>query len=222
MFEEPRLDPCSSALRGRLQGRMRFHDFCKQSFSRARPWTPRTSQTAGVGRWDDCHVESKVARRFRAIARDAQGQGPRNFRTLDAHRGDCSQRRLGPNPDRSRAPLVAGMAPTPCPERRGGRAMPPSQRALARGAQREGRAAPAFREEDGRSPTRGAFRRRAARNAGSCAPFPASRGCPSGRACAFFTTEVTMTRDSRTGPDGSALRRGRVANHSIDDGPQRP
>lgn len=222
MFEEPRLDPCSSALRRRLQGRMRFHDFCKQSFSRARPWTPRTSQTAGVGRWDDCHVDRRLPDDSRQSPRALRVRGRERFRILGAPRGDCSQRRLRPNPDRSRAPLVAVTTPIPCPERRGGRVMPPSRRALARGAQREGRAAPAFREEDGRSPTRGAFRRRAARDAGSCAPFPVSRGCPSGRACAFFTTEVTVTRDARTGPDGSAIRRGRVANHSVDDGPQRP
>jgi hypothetical protein len=56
----------------------------------------------------------------------------------------------------------------------------------------------------------------------SSAPLSGSRSLPDGRACAFFTIQVTVARDTRTGPDGSALRRGRVANHSIDDGPQRP
>jgi hypothetical protein len=93
MFEEPRLDPCSTALRDRLQGRMRFHDFCRWMFPRARPWTTETSQTAGVGRWDDCHVEPEVTLRFRAIAEASQGQGPRRYRisalpTVIAHGGD--------------------------------------------------------------------------------------------------------------------------------------
>jgi hypothetical protein len=91
--KEPRLDPCSTALRGRLQGRMRFHDFCRWMSPRARPWTTGTSQTAGEGRWDDCHFESKVSLRIRAIAEGAQGQGPRRYRisalpTVIAHDGD--------------------------------------------------------------------------------------------------------------------------------------
>jgi hypothetical protein len=44
---EHRLDPCSPALRGRLQGRMRLFDFCRWMLQRARPGTVRTSRTAG-------------------------------------------------------------------------------------------------------------------------------------------------------------------------------
>jgi hypothetical protein len=101
MFEEPRLDPCSTALRGRLQGRMRLSDFCRWMFPRARPWTTGTSQTAGVGRWDDCHVESKVALQSRAIAEGTQGQGPRRYRIsalpiVIAHGGDLAPTPIAP------------------------------------------------------------------------------------------------------------------------------
>jgi hypothetical protein len=40
-----RLDPCSPALRGRLEGRARFHGFCKWLSLRARPRTARTSRS---------------------------------------------------------------------------------------------------------------------------------------------------------------------------------
>lgn len=87
----------------------------------------------------------------------------------------------------------------PCPERRGEGGMPPSPCTVAKCARREGRATPAFREEDVRSPTRGAFRRAAARDA-SWAVFPSLAGAGHGsHASAFFTIIRTRARDARAG-----------------------
>jgi hypothetical protein len=71
-----------------------------------------------------------------------------------------------PQPRSLQTPRVAGIARRPVRSGRGKRAMPPALRALARHAQREGRATPALREKNRRSPTRGAFRRKAVRKRG--------------------------------------------------------
>ena len=90
---------------------------------------------------------------------------------LGAPRGDCSPRRLRPNLAPLRAPPVAMVTLSPCPERRGERGTPPSpgtnagrrERALAGRRQREGRATPRLREEARCSPTRGTFHLEAVR-----------------------------------------------------------
>jgi len=67
--------------------------------------------------------------------------------------------------------------------------MPPPQRTLAWHAPRKGRAAPDLREEIRRSPTRGAFHRRAAVMASMAAGADRGEQAPSSHAFhAFFTT----------------------------------
>lgn len=171
---EPRLDPCSYAIRVRLQGRVRSHDFCKCMFPRARPRTTSNipnDRNPSLGRLPD---RSKVA--FRpGNRRSFTGTG------IEQHR--CSTLPTETAPGRDFAPTL--IAPgtscredrsSPCPERRGRRAEPPAQHTLARCAPREGRAALNLREEAERSPTRGAFGRQAVRDAnGRDCRGPASR-----------------------------------------------
>jgi len=134
---------------------VRFYDFCKGMFLRARLRTTRTSRTAElvVG---TIAGRLKVAFQLAATAEGTQGQGSRNrISTLTigiAHDGDFAP-----------TPIASGTScrdhrSSPCPERRGWRTASPSSRMLAPQTRREGRATPDFREEVRRSPTRGAFR----------------------------------------------------------------
>jgi len=105
--------PLFARFHERLPGRMRFYDFCKCMFPRARLRTTRTSHTAGEGGWDDCRpAESRLSTSFN------QGQSPKVCRvrgreqpSLDAPHRDCSRWRLRPNPDRFGPPLVASIRP---------------------------------------------------------------------------------------------------------------
>lgn len=158
----PRLDPCSYALRVRLQGRVRSHDFCNRCFREHDHGPLRTSRAAGNRRRDDCPFRRKSPFGL-AAAKASWGRGPR----LTAPRRSPPEllpAETLPRPRSLRAPPVARTVPHPCPERRGRRAEPPAQRTLARCTLREGRAAPHLREEARRSPTRGAFHRQAARD----------------------------------------------------------
>ena len=94
------------------------------------------------------------------------GSGAEDHRTLGAPSRDCSRERLRPNPDRFRH-LVSRSSPVTRLEQAKGRAKPPAPRTLARHERREGRATPDLREEIGRSPTRGAFHRKAVRERGA-------------------------------------------------------
>jgi hypothetical protein len=112
--------------------------------------------------WDNCR-RRKVAFRSRATAEGAQGQGSRTP-SLDVLHHDCSGRDFAPTP------IASGTScrehrPLACLERRGKKTMPPPRRPLAWRAPSKGRAAPDFREEIRRSPTRGAFCRRVVRDA---------------------------------------------------------
>jgi hypothetical protein len=113
-----RLDLSARRCRGRLVGRMRFYDFCKCMFPRARRRTARTSQTTEsvVG---TPAVRLKVALQSTATAGGTQGQGSRKdristFPTVIAHDGDFAPTPSAPGTscreDRS----------SPCPERLGG------------------------------------------------------------------------------------------------------
>lgn len=101
----PRLDPSSYALRVRLQGRVRSHDFCNRCFREHDHGPLRTSRAAGNRRRDDCPVCRELP--FgRTAAKASRGQGPR----LTAPR--CSPSRLLPTetlprPRSLRAPPVA-------------------------------------------------------------------------------------------------------------------
>jgi hypothetical protein len=94
---KPRLDPCSFAIRERLQGRVRHFGFCKWMFPRARLGTARTSRTTGVV--GTTAMLDRESPRDPATAEGSQGQGSR-APSLDAPHRDCSRRRLRPNPDR--------------------------------------------------------------------------------------------------------------------------
>lgn len=101
----PRLDPCSYALRVRLQGRVRSHDFCNRCFHEHDHGPRRTSRTTGNRRWDDC-PGSKVAFRWGRAAKAARGQGPRNTVPRRSPRGLLSME-TSPRPRPLRAPPVA-------------------------------------------------------------------------------------------------------------------
>lgn len=98
----------------------------------------------------------------RATAGDTQGQGPRRHRlstlpTAIARDGDFAPTPIAPGALLSRAAPSALFGETR------GESGSPTRRTLARRAQRQGRATADSREEIRRSPTRGAFRRRAVR-----------------------------------------------------------
>lgn len=107
----PRLDPCSYALRVRLQGRVRSHDFCNRCFREHDHGPLRTSRAAGNRRRDDCPVRRKSPFGL-AAAGASRGQGPRL--TLPRY----SPPRLLPaetlpRPRSLRAPPVARTVPLP-------------------------------------------------------------------------------------------------------------
>jgi hypothetical protein len=164
--------------------------FLQVDVSTSTTGTARTSRTTEGGR-DDCHVGReeqpfRVASPSPATAEGTQGQGSRTP-SLDTPHRDCSRRRLRPNPDRfghllSRVPLSSRSGVT------WGESDAANATPLARQTQREGRAAPDFREEIGRSPTRGAFRRWPfAERTGRCLSEQTS--CSATASSAFFTTQ---------------------------------
>jgi hypothetical protein len=145
---------------------------------------------------------SIVAFRSRQTAEGARGQGPRITEPRHSLPGLLPEE-TSPQPRSLQAPRVADIARHPVWSRRGRRAKPPALCTLARHAQREGRATPDLREEIGRSPTRGAFHRKAVRKRGrlldrrepvrSVAPAP-------------FSPQGGRARDARTGPGSPAFR----------------
>jgi len=119
-----RLDLWPPALRVRLRGRVRSHDFCKCMFSRARPWTARTSRTTGNCGWDDCHsrFESRLSIRGR-IAELLEVRGRE-------HRVSTFPMAIARHGDFAPTPIASGTScrrqrSLPCPERRGKKTMPP-------------------------------------------------------------------------------------------------
>jgi len=162
----PRLDPCSYALRVRLQGRVRSHDFCNRCFHEHDHGPLRTSRRPEtVVGTTAIVVESRLS----------TGNRQSFSRTgAEVHRTSALPTGIAPGRDFAPTPIASGTScredrSSPCPERRGRGTEPPAQRTLARCASREGRATPHLREEARRSPTRGAFHRQAARIASGCA-----------------------------------------------------
>lgn len=139
---------------------------------------------------------SIVAFRSPATAEGALGQGPRITEPRPSLAGLLPKETL-PRPRLLQTPLVAGIAGRPVWSRRGRLAKPPAPRALARRAQREGGAAPDFREEIRRAFARGAFRRKAVREREP----RIGRGQPVDRALQrLFHCEGLRARDARPGP----------------------
>jgi hypothetical protein len=115
--------PFGDRFRERPSGRVRSYGFCKSVFPRARLWTTRTSPIAG------CAIGA-TARLDRVASTDDNHRNEllvrgRGTPFLGAPRGDCSSRRLRPDPGYFRAPPVAAITLSPCPKRRGERGMPP-------------------------------------------------------------------------------------------------
>jgi hypothetical protein len=154
---KPRLDLCPFAVDERLPGRVRLSGFCRWMFPRARLGTARTSHTTGE-QWGRLPRSTE--------SRLSIGQPPKGHRvrgrehrastlpTVTAHGGDFAPTPIASGHLLSREP-PASLSGVTWEEDDAA-----TRRALARHAQREGRATPDFREEIGRSPTRGAFRRR--------------------------------------------------------------
>jgi hypothetical protein len=136
---------------------VRFSGFCRCMFPRARPWTARTSHTTGEG-WGrlPCWTESRLPVRQPPNGHGVRGREHRasTLPTVIAHGGDFAPTPIASSHLLSRVP-PASLSGVTWEEDDAA-----TRRALARRAQREGRATPDFREEIGRSPTRGAFRRR--------------------------------------------------------------
>jgi len=146
MFRETSTRPSTLALRLRLPGRVRSHDFCKRSLLRARPWTTRTSRAAGVGHRDDWHRRSKVALRSGQSPELREVRGRENP-TLDAPHRDCSRWRLRPNPDRSEH-LLSRASPFSPVWSDVGEGLAASAAPACKACARKGRATPVFREEE--------------------------------------------------------------------------
>jgi hypothetical protein len=155
-------------------GRVRFHDFCRWMFQRALPWTARTSRTSGIRGRDGCRVDRSLPFDRRRPPRVLRVRG-RGSPSLGAPSRDCSRERLRPNPDRLRHLVSRALSATLSGVDEGGRTKPPAPRTLARHERREGRATPDLREEIRRSPTRGAFRRKAVRKRGRTPSIGVSR-----------------------------------------------
>jgi hypothetical protein len=157
MFEKRRLDPCSPAFRGRRQGRVRSLRLLQMHDSTSTTTDHSNIPTAGRGDWDGCQVRSKVTSRSGEPpkVRRVRGRAHRvsTLPAVIAHDGDFAPTPIAPGTScRTRRPL-------PCLESTGEETGSATRRALARRARRKGRAAPGFREEVRRSPTRGAFHR---------------------------------------------------------------
>jgi hypothetical protein len=190
--------PLSRAFRGphalpRLLQTFCFHEHDHGPLEHPRPPNP------WLGRLP---ARAKVAFQSRATAGGTQGQGSRI--TESRH----SPSRLlttetSPQPRSLRAPPVASTALRPVRKDVGDRMVSPTPRLLAPQPRRKGRATPDFREEVRRSPTRGAFRRRAVPKDGGGASRGANR---SKHLPAPFSPTMIRARDARSDMGGSAFR----------------
>jgi hypothetical protein len=187
---------------------VRSSGFCRSMFPRARLWTTRAPRPPGVrsGRLPGSR-SSCLDRRQSPNGLQVRGRGTP---FLGAPRGDCSSRRLRPNPDRLRAPPVAAISLSPCPERRGERGIPPSpgrdcrtSRRACRARRREGRATSSFREETRRSPARGTFHHEVVRERTKA--LVCQQADSQARRRLFHWPE-TRAGDARTDPVSSADR----------------
>jgi hypothetical protein len=194
--------PSPRRSRGRFMAACASHDFCRSMFQRARQWTARTSRTSGIRGRDGCRLDRSLPFDRGQTAEGTQGQGPRITEPRRSLPGLLPEE-TSPQPRSLQTPRVAGIARRPVRSRRGRRARPPALHTLARHGQREGRATPDLREEIGRSPTRGAFHRKAVRERGrllgrrepirSVAPAP-------------FSLRGDRARDARAGPGSPVFR----------------
>jgi len=214
----PRLDPCSYALRVRLQGRVRSHDFCNRCFHEHDHGPLRTSRRPEtVVGTTAILVESRLS----------TGNRQSFSRTgAEVHRTSALPTGIAPGRDFAPTPIASGTScredrSSPCPERRGRGTEPPAQRTLARCAPREGRATPRLREEARRSPTRGAFHRQAARIASGCA-VTARQNQAAPHGSAFFTIDSSGRGTLAPDPDGSASRRWKARSRPPVGRPQHP
>ena len=99
-FGEPRLDPCSPAIRVRLQGRVRSHDFCKCMFPRARPRTTSNipnDRNPSLGPLPESVESCLSPGQPPELHRDRGRETP----CLDSPHRDCSRQRLCPDLARS-------------------------------------------------------------------------------------------------------------------------
>lgn len=197
---EHRLDLSAVHSRERSGGRVRSSGFCRSMFPRARLWTTRAPRPPGVRSGRLRARPSCLGRRQSPNGLQVRGRGTP---LLGAPRGDCSSRRLRPNPDRLRAPPVAAISLSPCPERRGERRIPPSRGALAGQRRREGRATSSFREETRRSPARGTFHHEVVRKRTKALVYRQADRQARRR---LFHCPETRAGDARTDPDSSANR----------------
>ena len=197
-----RLGPSSLALRLRFPGRVRSSDFCKWTLPRARPRTARTSRPPG-------EAVGTAVRLVRGVSSWNRGQPPKTCRVRGReNRISALPSGIAPARDLAPTPIASGTScreqrPLPCLERRGERTVPPPPHTTAGRARRKGRATPDLREESRRSPTRGAFHRRAIRAAdGERGAQRTSRLAPRGQR--LFHHPENRARDARTISDGSA------------------
>lgn len=166
--ETVRLDLCSPALRVRLRGRVRSDDFCKRVLRRARLWTTRTSHIPGEGRGRLPATEGCPSSRFNR--RRFSGSGVEGFRT------STLPGEIALTGDFAPAPIASGSSRR---ERRShslsGTTWGESLAAITAPACMAGAAKrvamrPPSAKKDGRTLTRGAFHREAARVASSGSP----------------------------------------------------
>ena len=197
-----RLDPCSLALRLRFRGRVRSSDFCKWMLPRARPRTFRTSRPLGG-------AVGTAVRLVPGVSSWNRGQPPKTRRVRGReYRISAFPSGIAPARDLAPTPIASGTScreqrPLPCPERRGERTLPPPPHTTAGRARRKGRATPDLREESRRSPTRGAFHRRATRAAGGERDaLRTGRFAPRGQR--LFHHPENRARDARAESDGPA------------------
>jgi len=196
-----RLDHWSTAFAGPFWPRAPPRLLQNRCFNEHCPGPPEHPAPAVNRGRDGCLWGSIVASRS-ATAEGTRGQGPRTTEPRRSLPGLLPEETL-PQPRSLQTPRVAGIACQPAWRRRGRLTMPPARRTLARHARREGRATPDLREEIRRSPTRGAFRRKAVRGRGG-----RSIGVSQGRADgpAPFSPPGDRARDARAGPESSAGR----------------
>jgi hypothetical protein len=109
--------PFSAPLSRASHGRVRFNDFCRSMFQRARPWAARAS-LAAISSRDGRHCRSSVAFRSTATAEGHQGQGSRITEPRPSLPG-LLPRETSPRPRLLQTPRVAGIACRPVWSRRG-------------------------------------------------------------------------------------------------------
>jgi hypothetical protein len=197
---------------------VRSSGLCRWLFPRARLGTARTSRTAGE-RWGRLPRSTE--------SRLSIGQPPKGHRVRGReHRASTLPTVIAHGEDFAPTPIASGRLlsrgpPSSLSGVTWGEDDAATLRTLARRTQREGRAAPDFREEIGRSPTRGAFRRRpfAERTGRSHAEQRAVRG-PLPAPFSPFDQPVrgTLARAPMARPHGQ----GRTANRPVAERPQRP